>query len=64
LSVRAVEGSKVLGCDVVEFLEEIARVGDILVLGISLLYDVSVLGGHGGIDLNMSLGEVLDSNSV
>jgi len=60
----SVEGSKVLCGDVVKLLEEILGVGDVLVLGVSFFYDVSVLGGHGSINLNVTLAEVLDADGV
>lgn len=60
----SVEGSKVLCGDVVKLLEEILGVGDVLVLGVSFFYDVSVLSGHGSINLNVTLAEVLDADGV
>jgi len=64
LTSLTVEGAEVFGGDIVKFLEEIARVGNVLVLGVSLLYDVGVLCGHRGVDLNVALAEVFDANGV
>jgi len=64
LTSLAVESSEVLSSDVVEFFEKILGVGDVLVLGVSFLNDVSVLSGHGSVNLDVSLAEVLDADGV
>jgi len=59
-----VESSEIFSGDVVKFLEEVFGVGDVLVLGVSFLYDVSVFCGHRSVDLNVALAEVLDADGI
>ena len=64
LTSLSVEGSEILGSDVVEFLEEILGVGDVLVFGVSFLYDVGVFCGHRSVNLNVTLAEVLNADGI
>jgi len=64
-SLRAsINCAEIFSSDLVKLLKEVSRVSEIIVFRVGILDNMRVLCWHTGIDLDVTLAKVLDSNGI